>query len=131
MKKWQVEMDERVVHTAYVEAETMYEAYEKARDKIMNTDDYETKAVGFTGNWEAYEEQKGKPMEKTMWQVRPIDHNLYKAFEKQFSVFFDTKEEAWDWWDEQQEDGWAQDDGIYECKVIQVKLTATEIKERK
>lgn len=55
MTEWEVRIDERVVHTTTVEAETIDEAYEKAREKIMNTDDYDTEAVGFTGNWDAYE----------------------------------------------------------------------------
>lgn len=57
MKAWEVTIYETVRHTTTVEAETRDEAYDKAYDIIANgpTNEYDTEAEGFTGDWFAYE----------------------------------------------------------------------------
>jgi hypothetical protein len=68
-------------------------------------------------------------MERTVWWVRPIDSDLFEIYEEDFTHDFATEEEAWQWWEDQQDDGWAQDCGIYECKVVEATITNPESKE--
>ena len=61
-------------------------------------------------------------MHKTMWRARPSSNALFNAYREEFSQLFETEEQAWDWWDVAQDEGWPQDDGIYAVKVMPTKV---------
>lgn len=55
--EYEVKIWETVVHSTRVEAKSREEAYEKAYRIITDgpSDEYDTEADGFTGDWDAYE----------------------------------------------------------------------------